>query len=153
MKFYMYNECWTSARTADNWQTFSDSEDDLETIESMTMVNLPQPTSTYVPYSLEIKGMEQEDEYSIFTEFTELTSSEFDQEGNENKSKVVETVGKYDLGQKNENDVGEFKVPRKTQFTQKSKTLTKEAEDNEDVVYLKTVPPPHMIIDLTMDDN
>ena len=153
MKFYMYNECWTSARTADNWQTFSDSEDDLETIESMTMVNLPQPTSTYVPYSLEIKGMEQEDEDSIFTEFTELTSSEFDQEGNENKRKVAETVGKYDLGQKNEDDVEEFKVPRKTQFTQKSKTLTKEAEDNEDVVYLKTVPPPHMIIDLTMDDN
>ena len=71
----------------------------------------------------------------------------------QNKSKVTETVGKYDFGQKNENDVGEFKVPRKKQFTQKSMTLTKEAEDNEDVVYLKTVPPPHMIIDLTMDDN
>ena len=66
---------------------------------------------------------------------------------------MAETVGKYDLGQKNEDDVGEFKVPRKAQFTQKSKTLTKKAEDNEDVVYLKTVPPSHMIIDLTLDDN
>ena len=153
MKFHMHNKYWEGAKTYDNWQSFSDSEDDLETIESVTMINLPQPISAYVPYNQGIGGIGEEDDFSVLTDFTGWSTTGSSLGSTGLKGKIAECMGKHGLGQGNLGGSGNFRIPRKSQFSQNSKVKNEDTEDSDEVVYLKTVPPPHMIIDLTMDDN
>ena len=136
MKFYMYSDCWTNARTTDNWQTYSESEDDLESMGTITMMEQPQPISAYVPLTIETCGMESDDEFSYLSDLStvEDTGRSLDKACNKRKTSECLEV------QKNK--------PEFQKVGKKQKRV-----DNDEVVYLKTVPPPHLVIDLTMIED
>ena len=146
----MYNDCWTNARTTENWQSYSDSEDDLESMGTITMMNQPQPPSAYIPLELGIQGKREMDEISVFSEISTfsgtgtLTSAKA-------KRKIAESLEESRLESGNSNSFRKSKKIKMKHPSQMSQAKNSMEEDFEEVVYLKTVPPPNKIIDLTME--
>ena len=144
MRLHLYGNLWSKARTTDNWQTYSDSEDDLESIDSFTMMELPQPLSAYVPLTLESSEEESDDDISMFSGFSTANTTENTLESGRAKRKIAECLENQGRGQK---------LLKLEQDSSSVMPDIEEGEDYDDLVYLKTVPPPHMVIDLTMDED